>query len=575
MHVCEYARDKDGYVIVEFVEDTNILDLAKDTFQHHIFPYLTFKDLINFAFTCKKAAKLFGKIYKLRIYHLERNYSLYDHQLKTISWMLRRESENHQGIYGGVVGLEMGLGKTLTSISLCLMKYKSSQAPTLIVTTKTVMSEWKQNIEKFYGNRLNVIYFHKDYLKNNIHLLTRKDLKKVHFVVTTYEYATSVCGKGFMERALGRDQHGRIIDVQVVDSPSSKQSKGENLLYTTRWERIITDESQRFNNSKTRCFKAMMNLCGRNRWCLSGTPIRNKETDMFSLMRFLGYTGCEKEKEWNQEKYHYDKLNKCVMFMTNAEAGIHLPEKKEITIRVDMSENEQLCYTEFSNAAKSSYNGMLVGQVQFANILALFVRLRQCCVAPCLTNTGEGEWISDLEGTAGLQSAKLKTILSILRKMPKNEKIIIFSTFTTALELVKKMIDKYFDSDVCVQVDGSTKGSQRDVKLEQFKSNKRTRILLMTYKTGSEGLNLTCANHVICIEPWWTPSVEDQAVARAWRNGQKKPVNIYRIIINNTIEDKMIEMSWEMKKNIRASFVSNAKIPKMDMFTMGKLLGVY
>lgn len=567
-----------------------------EIFINNLLPLLSFIDLVHFGYACRKFALLVFKKYKLRMFRLEPGYALYDHQIKTIQWMLHREATDHCGIRGGIVGLTMGLGKTLTSLMFALMKYRKSETPTLIVTSKTVMSEWRLAIKQFLGDRVKVIYLHKDYMGSNVDRLLPEHLKRVPLVITTYDMVSSIGSKkGYAERAVTRDEAGRIVQIDIADDPSKKNPKGLNLIFTTKWNRIITDESQRFNNPKTIIYRSIMAVCAKYRWCLTGTPVRNKDRDMFSLMRFMGYTNCKKAIKWQPRMFVDDNLTRCIMTMSYEDAKITIGKKKEDDIYIDMDPNEKLCYEQFAEKARASYRGMILGSVDFMAVLVLFLKMRQCCVAPYLVckeskrggtyteedkevaegldklTNGMGTWIHR-KVEAGLSSSKIKTVVEIVASLNEAEKIIIFSMFTSALDLIEEAI-RNSTGFKCTRVDGSVKGHDRDSELYDFKTKPEDRILLMTYKTGSEGLNLTAATHVICLEPWWTPAVEDQAIARAWRNGQKKTVTIHRIIAKNTIEDTMIKMMWERKRKIANGYVEGTKMPRITKDDLAKILG--
>ena len=174
----------------------------------------------------------------------------------------------------------------------------------------------------------------------------------------------------------------------------------------------------------------------------------------------------------------------------------------------------------------------------------------------------------------------MRMILKTLSKIPNGEKVLIFSMFTSCLDLLSTAIEKEFGSTFkCEQMDGDTNGKERNEILDLFAKDVNVRGLLMTYKVGSEGLNITSANHVICIEPWWTFAVPLQAEARCWRPGQTKTVNVHNIYINNTIEQRVLEIC-EDKRSMAKSFLestehSSKTSTKLDKYTLGRILGVY
>jgi hypothetical protein len=158
-----------------------------------------------------------------------------------------------------------------------------------------------------------------------------------------------------------------------------------------------------------------------------------------------------------------------------------------------------------------------------------------------------GRWCRDRTTRAGMRSAKMRAVVRILRAVPPDEKVLVFSTFASCLELVAETLADRLPGMGAIQIDGSTTGTERDERLRAFRDRQpgAPRVLLMTYKVGSEGLNLTEATHCVCVEPWWTNAVHEQAYARCWRMGQTRPVTIYNIIAADTIEERVTEVCRE------------------------------
>jgi len=251
------------------------------------------------------------------------------------------------------------------------------------------------------------------------------------------------------------------------------------------------------------------------------------------------------------------------------------------------------------NETKKAYDRMMQKLCSFACVLAMFTRLRQCAIAPhlitaeskrnnnadddavkllqTLNATDVGVWVHDRFSTAGTQSSKMRACVEIIRRIPPDEKILVFSMFTSCLDLLVDAIKVSLPDLVVEQIDGDVKTEERKDVLHRFRTHPNHRVLLSTYKTGSEGLNLTEATHCICIEPWWTPVVDRQAKHRCWRNGQKRPVYIHVIRVANTIEQRIDEICRE-KNAMANSYLGGTErdvaVPKLDKYTMGRILGV-
>lgn len=546
-------------------------------------------------------------------------FSIFPHQIETLNWMRTREAMHPStvhGLVGGIVSLKMGLGKTLTAL-LHILSRPKGEFPALVIASKTVMHEWKsQGVEKFFGRNIKVLYLHKDFIpKKHIDQLSRSDVIKYDLVITTYDVCTQICKKvPYYEECLEMgDEHtlmkGKIAAIHCrtrlqADRP---KVKGANILYCTPWDLVICDESQRYANPKTKIFKCIMALYGKNKWCLTGTIIRNYCTDVWSQLSFCGYTGVKQGIEWKRsgvKKMVEHKLGDSIFMMDYKDTTIKLPPKSEYFNSVELTGKHKIYYDWLLGETINTYDEMMKGGCSFACVLAMFTRLRQCAIAPYLTtraskrkkkkltkgdleaeeklkkrfaNSEMFKWLNDKKTESGIDSCKIKKLIDILSRIKKDEKIIIFSMFTSCLDLLVDAIKNRLPDFSYVQVDGDVVGNERTTLLDKFRNNK-TKALLMTYKVGSEGLNLTEANHCICIEPWWTNAVHNQAKARIWRPGQQKNVFIHNVLIEDSIEDKIMEICKD-KDELTSVYLegSTKKLKKnhgLDKYTLGKILGI-
>ena len=555
------------------------------------------------------------------------NVTLYPHQVSAISFMQQREkisSSLVHGLKGGIIHLQMGLGKSLLAATHSLIsprppypeKYGEGGFPTLIIASKTLMLEWKkQCFEKFFGDRVSVLYLHKDFLGNKINTVTRQNIVQFDFVVTTYDVCNKVCNKYEYHRdvlEMGDDHSlmkGKVVAIhnRLRHQSDKPHVKGEQIIYTTPWERVIVDESQRFCNPSTKTYRYMMAVYGKYKWCLTGTPVKNYVTDAWAQLRFCGYNGITTAIMWKRYgvmKMRDHHLNQAILSMTYDSVGIKLPNKYQFTMHVTLDGNEKLCYDTLLGVAQNQYDMMMRGLCDFASVLALFTRLRQCAIAPYLitkeskrekgliisiTKEKEaidklkeiykgtlGAWVYDKYGTSGINSKKMQQIITTLERIPEPEKVLIFSMFTSVLDLLALAIKEKIPYFEFVQVDGDTKGIQREELLHRFRTDVAIRGCLLTYKVGSEGLNLIEATHVICIEPWWTSTVKRQAEGRSHRLGQTKEIETHDIYVRDSIEDRIIEICKE-KEKMEALILegSEHKINTgIDKYTLGRMLGL-
>lgn len=550
---------------------------------------------------------------------------LHQHQIDTIHHMIAKEravgEADSFGLSGSILRLEMGLGKTLIAITHSLIaqrpsysdeKYGDLGFPTLIVASKMVLREWKtEGFEKFFGDSVKVLYYHKSFMsKKEYDTVGRQDIIKYDFVITTYDAITVAAKQGEIwrenvEEGVGL-QTGKIVSIhpRSREQTNNPLIKGHHIFFFTPWERVIIDESHRASNHKTFAYKALMTVYGKYKFCLTGTPLRNNSSELWAQFRLCGYTGVTREIQWKRigiSMMREQKLNRYILSIDTKQTDIKLPKKVIKDYTNTFEGNEKKVYDFVLKIARDIYDEMMANLVNFANVLALFTRLRQLCIAPYLitaeskreklkgeelandnsalnriNNLTKGPlstWIFDKKGTAGMKSSKMQLILKTIQDIPQGEKVLIFSMFTSCLDLIRDTLNEFAPEFVFEQLDGDTKDSEKDDIKHAFKTKPAVRGLLMTYKVGSEGLNLTEGNHVICVEPWWTPTVGLQAEGRCHRPGQTKEVKVHRIYIKDSIEDKILTMCKE-KAEMARQFLNGTHHTKtgMDKETLRTIL---
>ena len=541
--------------------------------------------------------------------------------LKAIQQVARKHlvAPNHD-LCGSLAVLRMGLGKTVMAMAHAFMLprppdygtvHGTSGFPTLVVASKTVMTMWQlDGFEKFMvPGAVRVLYLHKDWMsKAEIDALDRRTVCSYDVVVTTYDVVRNLAAKfpeTMRDCVLEYGREGvwnenpnkvRLVHMRRRADADHPDWTGIRVLYGTPWELVVADESQRFANHETKTFRAMMGLYGRHKLCLTGTPIRNYKTDLWAQFRWMGYSGVQHANMWSPHYMSAHRLLDHIIAIDYADTNIVMPPQTSQRHSIHFTPFEQTVYDFVRTKAKEALDLMLKNKLSFVCVLALFTRLRQVCIAPYLLTTmskrqpksvaagqgllGDGfdatddsyigqvmaemaadgpMWsvIKDKHGPAGVQSSKVQAILKLLHDIPPGDKVLVFSMFTSVLDLVASALPQ----EHFAQLDGDTK--DRVSALRNFKTNPDCKVLFVTFGVGSEGLNLAQANHVICVEPWWTYAVPDQARARAWRPGQTKTVVMHDIVVENSIENYILQIC-AAKRVMARSFLGEKDLASLS-----------
>lgn len=498
------------------------------------------------------------------------------HQIPVVEWMIEREANPISEVRGGINAMEMGLGKTLCTLTLIMRDYSFKdnrpEYPTLIVCPVSGILTWQEQIEKFFGVSCPHLILYKN---KKINSLSLDDIKKYKIVIINYETVRSIATKNnIYDSIINYDYRGRKSGVFPCKCPLESDVKsGASIIFNIPWTRIVADEGHKFNNPTSALFYSMMSLYSKYKWTLSGTPLRNYSTDLYSQFRFLGFNKIFNSRDFSVDVYNKNKLNECILYMTKEDADIVLPDKKVETIDIELENTEREFYDHFLTKTKHAINLLLSKRANFSDVLALFLRLRQTCVASnsILYNISDHneffennmsnledrfqDWISDVNSSAGINSSKIKATMKIIQNIPQDEKIIIFTTFKGNISILEKALKINFPEIDYEVVNGAVTGDSRKSALERFKNISSKRVLLLSYGVGSESLNITEASNIILLETVWTPSIIDQASSRSHRVGQSKNVIIYKLIAKNTIEERM-ETICQNKRELFNKFIS-------------------
>lgn len=426
--------------------------------------------------------------------------------------------------WGGCLADDMGLGKTLQVLTLLQqLKNKGELKTCLVVMPTTLIFNWNNEIEKYTEG-----------LKVLTHRGVDRDVN--HDVFAQYDIVLTTYG------TLRSD----ISDFKDFE-----------------FHYIILDESQAIKNPSSQISKAVRVLKAKNRLVMTGTPIENNTFDLYAQLEFLnpGFLGSQDffrsefatpiDKNANEEKAK--ELRKLiapfVLKRTKEEVAKDLPEKTETILYCEMGKDQRKVYDAF----RHKYRDQIINKIEKDGIsksgfliLEGLLKLRMICDSPALVANDESDF--------GNSSVKLDELVREISENAGHHKILVFSQFLKMLDLVKQEL-------VALNIpyeylDGQT--TDRKDRIENFQNDDNVRVFLMSLKAGGVGINLTEADYVYLVDPWWNPAVEQQAIDRTHRLGQKKNVFAYKMICKDSIEEKIMLLQ-DKKKTLASNLIDVEK----------------
>lgn len=429
---------------------------------------------------------------------------LREYQKQGVSWLTTRRSFQ----MGALLADDMGLGKTLQA--LCTVKGR-----TLIIAPTSVLLSWKDQIGR-YRPSLNISVFHGS---------DRVLDPDADIIITTYG-------------VLRRD-----------DGP----------LFEVEWDLVIVDEAQTIKNPDSQAARAAYALRAASRIALSGTPVENRLDDLWSIMHFLnpGVLGARDEFQREVVKPIQEgkgevieelrrRVKPFILRRLKRDVAEELPQKTEVVLHCDLSEEEWNVYQSIKAATKKELLSKLPEEVSTMAALEALLRLRQACCHPALVPGGaEGEG----------SSSKIELLLQTLdASLALGHKALIFSQWTSYLDLIEEAFKR--NGLGYVRLDGATR--DREGVVSAFQRDDGPPLMLISLKAGGVGITLTAADQIFLMDPWWNPAVEEQAADRAHRIGQKNPVLVHRLIARDTVEERLLMMQ-ERKASVARSILEGAE----------------
>ncbi|MDO4767200.1 MAG: SNF2-related protein [Pseudomonadota bacterium] len=446
------------------------------------------------------------------------NATLRPYQIQGVSYM----NFLHEYHFGGILADEMGLGKTIQTLTfLQYMKEKGHKGPNLIIVPTSVLPNWEREAQKFVPDMKRLVIYGSK--RENLF----KQIESSELIITTY--------------ALLRRDLDELLKFE--------------------FNAIILDEAQNIKNPNTITARSVRRMQARFRLCLSGTPIENTLLELWSLFEFLmpGFLGSQaafqkgfvkpiKDGDDDSLGYLKARVKPFILRRTKNEVAKDLPPKVENIYYSALLEDQMELYAALARKLKEQVlqdvDEKGIGQSQIS-ILDALLKLRQICCHPRLLKL-------DMPGlNTNLSSGKFEAFKDLVTSIiDDGHKVLVFSQFVQMLHIIRNWLHMV-EIPFCY-LDGTSK--DRFEQVDRFNNSPEIPIFLISLKAGGTGLNLTSADYVIHYDPWWNPAVEDQATDRTHRIGQTRQVFSYKMICENTVEEKILKLQ-ESKKGIADSII--------------------
>jgi superfamily II DNA or RNA helicase len=425
--------------------------------------------------------------------------------------------------WGGILADDMGLGKTVQALSMLEhFRRHEGKLKALVVCPTTLIYNWENEIRKFTP----ALTYRIHHGANRIR--TAEALAEPEVTITTYGTLRS--------------------DIK--------------LLSALQLDYVLLDESQAIKNPASKVTRAAGLLQAKHRVCMSGTPLQNNTFDIYAQMQFLnpGMLGTmeffkqefaipiDKLGEVDRKEHLRKLLYPFILRRTKEQVAKDLPEKQEMILYCEMEEEQRSIYDAYRNDYRNQILGSIETQgIQKSQLTILqgLMKLRQICDSPAILNEKD-----KFEN----HSIKLEELARELMEGIGTHKALVFSQFLGMLGLIR---DRLTELNIPYEYfDGSTSAPDREKAIRRFQDDDSVRVFLISLKAGGVGLNLTAADYVYIVDPWWNPAVEQQAIDRTHRIGQTKNIFAYRMICKDTIEDKILQLQ-EKKRALARDIVSD------------------
>lgn len=435
------------------------------------------------------------------------NAELRDYQREGLNWLNFLDNFN----FGGCLADDMGLGKTVQILAFILsQREKYGHTTNLVVVPTSLLFNWQEEIEKFAPS---------------LKVFTHYGAEREKSITKVGEYEIVLTTYGMV-----------LSDIRFLKN--------------FRFNYIFLDESQAIKNPNSERYKAARLLQSRNRIVLTGTPVENNTFDLYGQLSFA-CPGLLGSKQYFKDiyaipidKFEYSKralelqqkIKPFILRRTKKQVASELPEKTEMVIYCEMNAEQRKIYDNYEQELREFISATEEDEItkNSMHVLTGLTKLRQICNSPVFLK----------EGHSGNNAVKIEILTEQIENKSKEHKILVFSQFVGMLDLIKAELEK--KNIPFEYLTGQTK--DRGAKVQNFQTNDEVRVFLISLKAGGVGLNLTEADYVYLIDPWWNPATENQAIDRSHRIGQTKHIVAVRLICKDTVEEKIMNMQKKKHK---------------------------
>lgn len=449
------------------------------------------------------------------------------YQLKGVSWLAFLERFG----LGACLADDMGLGKTIELIALLLHERTTQQngsnaslTPTLLICPMSIVGNWHRELQRFAPSLKVMIHHGHERLSGEAFA---QEARQNDVVITTYALA------------LRDKEHLALIE----------------------WDNVVVDEAQNIKNDTAKQTQAIKQIAGQHKIALTGTPVENRLSELWSIMEFLnpGYLGSATDfrKNFAIPIERYREANRSEALKRLIQPFVLRRLKTDKTIIADLPDKmEMKVYCNLTQEQASLYEAVvkdMMAKIEEAEgierkglVLSTLLKLKQVCNHPA-------QFVADGSALSG-RSGKLARLEEMLEEvLAEGDKALIFTQFAEMGKLLRSYLQERFTCETLF-LHGGTPKKQRDIMIQRFQEERRgAPFFILSLKAGGVGLNLTAANHVFHFDRWWNPAVENQATDRAFRIGQKRNVQVHKFVCIGTMEehiDQMIEQKKELAESI-------------------------